>query len=139
MVMDRRKLGAALAGLLVGLFALTGTAMAAGGGEILKEETHGQCIIKTLPSFVAQGEFGTTATVADVIEIGCDPTLYGTTSKIRVIDSQLYSRCGGDVSWYIPNPYSTSTGNGVTLTLDADGNATVLLIPGRNAKPARRW
>ena len=90
----------------------------------------GQCTVKSLPAFVAQGEFETTATVADVIEIGCDPTQYGTGSEIAVIDSQLYSRCHG-MSWYVPNPYDvTCDSNKVNLKLDADGNATVALIAG---------
>jgi len=91
----------------------------------------GQCIVKSLPSFVAQGEYGTTASVADVIEIGCNPSEYGTGSQITVLDPQLYSRCGGDVTWYVPNPYKVEEDTrGITLSLDADGNATVALIAG---------
>jgi hypothetical protein len=127
-VMERRKLGAGLVAFACGLFLMAGTAMAHGASPAGTEA--GTCHVKTLPAFVAQGEFETTATVADVIEVGCDPMLYGTGSKIKVIDSQLYSRCGEKVTWYVPNPYSVSYGNGVVLTLDADGNATVLLIAG---------
>src|SRR6476469_9501256 len=61
------------------------------------------CVVRSLPSFVAQGEFGTTATVADVIEVGCDPTIYGTDSKIKITASQLYSRCKGRLVWIVPN------------------------------------
>jgi hypothetical protein len=83
-----------------------------------------------LPSFVAQGEFSTQATAADIIEVECNPFLYGTGSKVTVIASQLYSRCNGDINWYVPNPYSETYGRSVELTLDADGNATVALIAG---------
>jgi len=91
----------------------------------------GQCTVTSLPSFVAQGEYGTTASVADVIEIGCNPEEYGTGSAISVVDSQLYSRCGEEVKWYVPNPYKVVDGTrSVELHLDADGNATVALIAG---------
>jgi hypothetical protein len=112
--------------LLVGTASAHGTASPAAG----EEPPSGQCTVKSLPSFVAQGEFATTATVADVIEVGCDPAEYGTGSEVSVIASQLYSRCQGLISWYIPNPYKVSAGRSVTLTLDADGNATVALIAG---------
>ena len=88
------------------------------------------CTVHSLPSFVAQGEFTTAAEVADVVEVECDPLVYGTGSKIKVTASQLYSRCKGDLSWYIPNPFGEAKGRGVTLELDADGNATVALLAG---------
>jgi len=123
--MRSRKLGGglvALAGslsLLVGL-AMPGTALAA----------PSTCVVHSLPSFTAQGEFGTAAEVADVVEVECDPTVYGTGSKIKLVASQLFSRCKGEVTWYVPNPFSVSEGRGVTVELDADGNATAALIAG---------
>jgi len=92
----------------------------------------GQCTVKSLPSFIAQGEYGTAASVADVIEIGCNPSEYGTGSEVVVLDSQLYSRCE-TVTWYIPGPsppFAAAAGRSVRLALDADGNATVALIAG---------
>ena len=66
-----------------------------------------------------------------MIEIGCNPEEYGTGSAISVVDSQLYSRCGEEVKWYVPNPYKVVDGTrSVELHLDADGNATVALIAG---------
>jgi hypothetical protein len=109
---------------------LAGSASAFSAKPAGTEPPSGQCTVKSLGTFVAQGEFATTATVADNIEIGCDPALYGTGSRLEIVDSQLYSRCGNDISWYIPNPYSVSTGRSVVVTLDADGNATALLIAG---------
>jgi len=120
--MERRNLCAGLMVLASSLLLFVGSASAQVG--------TGTCTVKSLPSFTAQGEFGNTATVADVIEVGCDPAEYGTGSEVEVVASQLYSRCNGDISWYIPNPYAVETGRGVKLKVDADGNATVALIAG---------
>jgi hypothetical protein len=111
--------------LLVGTAAAHETASPAG-----EEIAKGQCTVTSLPEFVAQGEFKTTATVADVIEVGCDPAEYGTGSEVRVLASQLFTLCKGEISWYVPNPYKVSTGIGVKLTLDPAGNATAVLIAG---------
>jgi hypothetical protein len=119
--MERRNLCAGLMVLASSLLLFVGSASA----------STGTCNVKSLPSFTAQGEFGTTATVADVIEVGCDPAEYGTGSEVEVVASQLYSECNGDITWYIPNPYNTVSGTrGVKLKVDADGNATVALIAG---------
>ncbi len=136
--MDRRKLGVGLMVLAIGLMLMAGTASARGTltKPLAAGEEAGTCQIKNAQnSFVAQGEFSNEATVADVIEIGCDPFEYGTGSTISVVASQLYSRCGGDISWYVPNyyegsDYGTYSGRSVELALDADGNATVALIAG---------
>jgi hypothetical protein len=108
--------------LLVG-FASPGTALA-GPPE------SPTCVVHSLPSFTAQGEFDTAATVADVIEVECNPTIYGTGSKVKITASQLFSRCKGDVTWYVPNPFHTAEGRGVTVEVDADGNATVAVLAG---------
>lgn len=130
--MARRTLGAGLMVLASSLLLLVGTASAHETATPAGEETaKGQCTVTSLPDFVAQGEFKTTATVADVIEVGCDPAEYGTGSVVSVTASQLFSRCNGDITWYIPNPYKVlPPAGGVKLTLDADGNATVVLIAG---------
>src|SRR5450631_1828898 len=127
--MDRRKLGAGLMVMASSLLLMAGTASAHGTASA-KAAEGSTCAVHSLPSFVAQGEFNTQATAADVIEVECNPFLYGTGSKVTVIASQLYSRCNGDINWYIPNPYSETYGRSVELTLDADGNATVALIAG---------
>jgi hypothetical protein len=88
------------------------------------------CVIHSLPSFVAQGEGTAAATVGDVVEVECDPMAYGTGSKIKIIASQLFSRCRDQLSWWVPNPYARVDGRGVTVALDADGNATVALLAG---------
>jgi hypothetical protein len=101
------------------------------------------CVVHSLPSFIAQGEnisnaqgeavaqVNTEATVGDVIQVSCDPNLYGTGSKVRITASQLFTRCQGRVTWYVPNPFSeTVNSRGVTVRIDADGNATVALRAG---------
>jgi len=126
--MDRRTLGAGLMALASSFVLMAGTASAHGTSPQAAEGTT--CAVHSLPSFVAQGEFENQATVGDVIEVECNPFVYGTGSKVTVIASQLYSRCDSDIEWIIPNPYDTSDGRSVELTLDADGNATVALIAG---------
>jgi hypothetical protein len=134
--MDRRGIWTGLIALMGSMLMLTGSAWA-DGGAAPPAPTAGQCTINTLPSFVAQGEYGTTASVADVIEIGCNPSEYGTGSEVVVEDPQLYSRCSESITWYVPPgpngnfpPFLTTGGRGVRLVLDADGNATVALIAG---------
>src|SRR5450631_1871073 len=127
--MDRRKLCVGLMGVASSMLLMAGTASAPGSAAAQGAEGS-TCAVHSLPSFVAQGEFNTQATAADVIEVECNPFLYGTGSKVTVIASQLYSRCNSDIAWYIPNPYSETYGRSVELTLDADGNATVALIAG---------
>lgn len=109
---------------------MVGSASAHGSAKPQATTPTTGCQVISQPSFVLQGEFGQTATAADVIEVSCDPFTYGTGSKVTVIASQLFSRCHNDISWYVPNPYDVSTGRSVELTLDADGNANVALIAG---------
>jgi hypothetical protein len=127
--MDRRKLCVGLMVMACSMLLMAGTASAHGSAAAQGAEGS-TCAVHSLPSFVAQGEFSLQASAADVIEVECNPFLYGTGSKVTVIASQLYSRCNSDIHWYIPNPYEVTSGRGVELTLDADGNATVALIAG---------
>ena len=107
------------------------SARAADAARLVAASTPATCVVHSLPSFTAQGEFGTTATVADVVEVECDPLLYGTGSEITVSASQLFSRCGEALTWYVTSPFKEVVNTrSVTLTLDADGNATVALIAG---------
>jgi hypothetical protein len=120
--MNSRNIGVLFAVLASSLFLLAGSASA--------QATNGTCVVHSLPSFVAQGEFANTATVADVIEVECNPTIYGTGSKMKITAHQLYSRCKDDLTWIIPNPYDKVSGQGVSVALDADGNATVAVLSG---------
>ena len=95
------------------------------------EHSPATCVVHSLPSFTAQGEEATAATVADVVEVECNPNVYGTGSKVKITASQLFSRCEGKLTWYVPNPFRVERNRlGITVTLDADGNATVGLLAG---------
>ena len=89
------------------------------------------CIVHSLPTFTAQGEEATAATVADVVEVECNPSVYGTGSRVKITASQLFTRCEGKLTWYVPNPFAVERDRpGVSVALDADGNATVALLAG---------
>jgi hypothetical protein len=134
--MKSSNLGLGLVVLASSLFLLVGTASAHGTARTAAAPT-GTCVVHSLPSFVAQGENipangpNTEATVADVIQVECNPTVYGTGSKIKITASQLFTRCKGKLTWYVPNPYTEVPNvRGITLRLDADGSATVALRAG---------
>jgi hypothetical protein len=119
------------AGVAGGQPATTRANSAANASRSLQAATPASCVVHSLPSFVAQGELATAATVADVVEVECDPLLYGTGSEITVSAAQLFSRCGGLITWYVASPFGeVANTRDVKLTLDADGNATVSLIAG---------
>ena len=128
--MKSRNLIAGVVVLTASLFAGVTSASASG------TSSSGTCVIHSLPSFVAQGEFEHAATVADIVEVECDPTVYGTGSTVTITASQLFSRCNGKLVWFVPNSFATNefkrepNGLGVTVQLDADGNATVALLAG---------
>jgi len=122
-------LGLGLAILCCSMFLLAGTAAAA--------ESEGEvCKIESLPGFTAQGEFGTTATVADVIQVECNPEIYGTKAKLTIEAFQVWTRCERKVTWFVPNNpltgYRRVEGQKVEVELDPDGNATVALLAGPN-------
>jgi hypothetical protein len=132
--MKSRNIGMGLVVLASSLFLLVGTASARGIAHAAATTT-GACVVHSLPSFTAQGEningLNQEAMVADVIEVECNPNLYGTGSKIKITASQLFTRCKGKLTWYVPNPFTEAPNvRGITLRLDADGNATVALRAG---------
>jgi len=114
------------------LMLLVGTASAHGTAKPQGSAGSGTCTVKSLPSFIAQGEFSSSATVGDVIEVSCDPFTYSSGAEVTITASQLYSRCH-EITWYNPNDqgeYEESSGRSVTLHLDVDGNANIGLIAG---------
>jgi hypothetical protein len=126
--MKSRNVGVGLAVLVSSLCLLAGSASARVVST--QQQAAGSCVVNSLPSFVAQGEFTLTATAADIIEVECNPFVYGTGSKVKIIDSQLFSRCHERLTWYVVNPFRVEEGRGVSVALDADGNATVAVIAG---------
>ena len=144
--MDGRKLGAGLMVLASSLLLLAGTASAHGTVRGAGTEGEGSCTVKSLPSFIAQGEFENAATVGDIIEVSCNPYVYSAGASVTVTASQLYSRCH-EVTWYDPTELaddavepepgddvgeteSSGSGRSFTLHLDVNGNANVGLIAG---------
>jgi len=128
--MKSRYLGVGLVVLAVSMFSLAGTAFAHTTSGTEDPAPRGTCVVHSLPSFVLQGEFENTATVADIVEVECDPTIYGTGSKIKITANQLYSLCKGNLTWYEPNPFRIETGRGISVELDPDGNAIVAVRGG---------
>ena len=145
--MERRNLLAGLAVLALSLFVLSGTAFAhsthhkkakprteAGGGG-----TPETCVVHALPSsFMDQGEFGSASSVADIIEVECEPVY--AEKYVRISANELYSRCDKQLYWRTPfgnRKESTavvsdgfSTGPSFSVELDNDGNATAIVIGG---------
>jgi len=112
---------------------LVGTASAHGTVAPQTTPSSKGCTVKSLPSFMAQGEFYQSATVGDVIEVSCDPYTYSAGAQVEIVASQLYSRCGDYLTWYKPNENGQdeiTSGRSVTLRLDVNGNANVALIAG---------
>lgn len=98
------------------------------------EPASGSCIIQTLPpSFVDQGEFGTSSSVADVVRVSCEPVLAG--QSVKLSSQQLFNRCKGGLSWSAPFPYAPVPGPSFSVKLDGDGNATAVLWGGPSCAP----
>jgi hypothetical protein len=148
--MERRNLLAGLLVLALSLFLLTGTALAHKTGKKSKsgKETTdpGACVIHSLPSFMDQGFGGAASSVADIIEIECEP-VYAET-YVKISSQELYNRCDDRLYWvpwtnsYIENdvtkagdgelPSSASIGG---VELDDDGNAIVAVLGGPSCAP----
>src|SRR4029077_13088306 len=86
-VMKSRNIGAGLLVLASSMFLLVGSASAHTTAPASPSENT-TCVVHSLPGgFVAQGEFSTAATVADVVEVECNPAIYGTGSKMKITAS----------------------------------------------------
>ena len=132
MVMDRRRMCVGFAVLASSFLLLAGVASARTGATPASPVGSHTCTIKSLNSFIAQGEFYSAATVGDVIEVSCDPETYAAGATVTVTASQLYSRCH-EITWYKTNEDGqdeVTYGRSTTLKLDVDGNANVGLIAG---------
>ena len=141
-VVERRNLLSALAAFTLSLFLLGGTAFAhttrhkraaphsVEVGDTPSPET---CVVHALPkSFMDQGEFGTASSVADVIEVECEPVY--AEQHVRISANELYSRCDDKLYWTIPTkPFDLLTaksGPSFSVELDNDGNATAVVLGG---------
>jgi len=143
LVMERRLFGVGLMVLASSFVLMAGTASAHGTVKPQASSGSGTCSVRSLPSFVAQGEseYWTSAEVADVIEVSCNPYVYSDGAEVTLTASQLYDRCNHDLTWYDANDRygdsesyddSATEGEGATFNvhLDEDGNANVALIGG---------
>jgi hypothetical protein len=138
--MERRNLLAGLAVLALSLFLLSGTAFAHAThhkrakprvvGTTTAPET---CVVNSLPSFMDQGEFGASSSIADVIEVECEEVY--AEKYVRISANELYSRCDGRLYWRTPyenseSEWVPSSDPSFSVQLDNDGNATAVVIGG---------
>jgi len=141
--MERRNLLAGLAVLALSLFVLSGTAFAhAAHHKKAKPRSAGSttpaetCVVHSEPgAFMDQGEFGSASSVADIIEVECEPAY--AEKYVKITDNELYSRCDNSLYWRSPyghdeeaNKYGFVTGRGINVELDNDGNATAIVLGG---------
>lgn len=163
--MERRKLGVGLLALIGTMLLLVSSASAHSSAvkaatDPVEESAAGAagCSVHSLPSFMDQGEFGTSSSVADIIEVSCNPE-YAAEEEVQISDHELYSQCKGDIAWGAPYEASelgeiivgdalkgkgkklkknkkNAKGDvsiyepGITVYTDNDGNATVALLGG---------
>ena len=65
------------------------------------QTTRETCVVRALPSaFMDQGEFYASSSVADVVEVSCEPVYAG--HYVRVAAAQLYNRCDKRLLWFAP-------------------------------------
>ncbi len=139
--MERRNLLAGLAVLALSLFLLSGTAFAhathhkrAKPGSVPTTTTPETCVVHALPSsFMDQGEFGASSSIADVIEVECEEVY--AEKYVRISANELYSRCDGRLYWRTPyenseSEWVPSSDPSFSVQLDNDGNATAVVIGG---------
>jgi hypothetical protein len=146
--MDGRRLFEGALICVVSWFLLAGTASAhqAPKKEGGAAKPTGPCVIRSLPSFVDQGEFEEHSSIADVIEVMCEP-IYAE-HQVKLSSQQLYNRCKNSLSW--TSPFSLAKGGDIvgpgtfpvfavgpsfTVTLDDDGNATAVVWGGPSCAP----
>ncbi len=127
--MERRSLLAGLAVLVVCLASLAGTASARTvGAKKPAGDEPPTCIITSLPSFVDQGEFTTSSSVADIVEVSCNPEFGFQTVKLS--DEELFSRCRGNMSWSEAPVFEPTEGPTTTIKLDGGGNGSAVVWAG---------
>jgi len=128
--MERRSLLAGLMALvLVGVLSLAGSASAR--TTIKKksvEEPTPMCIIASLPSFVDQGEFAEASSVADIVEVSCNPEFGFQTVKLS--DQELFNRCKDSMSWSEAPEFEPTEGPTTKIKLDGGGNGSAVVWAG---------
>jgi hypothetical protein len=133
--MDRRNLTAGLVTLVVGLLMLSGTALAhAAHHKKAKPKAVAPapetCVVFTEPgSFMDQGEFGTSSSVADIVSVECEEVY--AEHYVTISANELYSRCDKSLYWSEAAPFEPTTSKpSYTVRLDNDGNGGAVLWGG---------
>jgi hypothetical protein len=117
--------------LVISSFLLTGTALAHKTGSTKGSQTGDPpaCIVHSLPSFVASGEFGEASSVADIVEVECE-SVYAE-HFVKISSQELYNRCDDHLSWISDTLAAGVIGPAIgKVQLDDDGNATVAVWGG---------
>jgi hypothetical protein len=94
------------------------------GSATSQAATKGECVLHSLPSFVAQGLSTYAASVADIAEVAC---FEEAGQLVTLEDPELYVHCANQLNWAQPVPYAKTSGPSFNVTLDTFGNATVVL------------
>ncbi len=93
------------------------------------EARESACTVSSLPSFVDQGEFGETSSIADIVHVTCSPVW--AERHVELSAGPLYIECAEHLSWAAPNaPTALQEGASFNVELDDDGNATAVLFGG---------
>jgi hypothetical protein len=130
-VIQGRGLRAIFATFAASLFLLGGTASAhVTRHKRARTVTPEGCVVRTLPaSFMDQGERYASSSVADVVEVSCEPAY--DRGYVKVSATELYDRCDQRLAWYVPYPQlEAGSGPSHTVRLDDDGNATIVVVAG---------
>jgi hypothetical protein len=129
--MERRNLMAGLMVLVISSFLLAGTAFAhktPTTGKTGKTDPASTCIVRSIPTFVAQGEFATASSVADIVEVECE-SIYAE-HFVKISSQELFNSCADKLYWVQPN-ISFQEGASISkVKLDDDGNALVAVWGG---------
>ncbi len=93
------------------------------------------CIVHSLPSFVEAGEKATASSLADIIEVECEPVYAG--KEVTISDNELYDQCKGELLWSNVLPFEPVKGSSFKVKLDNDGNAVAVLWGGPECAPGK--
>jgi hypothetical protein len=126
--MERRSLLAGLAVMVVCLLSLAGTASARTATKKAAGEETPTCIITSQPSFVDQGEFTEASSVADIVEVSCNPEF--AFQSVKLSDEELFSRCRDNMSWSEAPVFEPTEGSTTKIKLDGAGNGSAVVWAG---------
>ena len=87
------------------------------------------CVYTEPGSFMDQGEFSTSSSVADIVSVECEEVY--AEHYVTISANELYSRCNKDLYWSEAAPFDpTSSKPSYTVRLDNDGNGGAVLSGG---------